>query len=92
MPVSSGSIEGDLTVVPRRLSKLDGPEFRVWVTLFALKIPKYIFCVLIQRILIFYGKGTEVDDPEVYYKCMHFAIGVINEDNNFFIYLVLWDN
>jgi len=53
-----------------RPSKPDGPEFRVWVTLFALKIPKYIFCVLIQRILIFYGKETEVDDPGVYYKCM----------------------
>jgi len=43
LPASSGSIEGDFTFVPGRLSKPDGPEFSVWVAPFTLKIPLYIF-------------------------------------------------
>lgn len=40
---SSGSIEGDFTFVPGRLSKPNGPEFSVRVAQFPLQIPQYIF-------------------------------------------------
>lgn len=40
---TSGSIEGDFTFVPGRLSKPDGPEFSVRVAPFLLQIPQYIF-------------------------------------------------
>lgn len=43
LPISSGSIEGDFTFVPGRLSKPDGPEFSVRVAPFPLEIPQYIF-------------------------------------------------
>lgn len=43
LPVSSGSVEGDFTFVPGRLSKPDGPEFSVRVAPFPLEIPQYIF-------------------------------------------------
>jgi len=43
LPTSSGSIEGDFTFVPGRLSKPDGPEFSVRVAPFPLEIQKYIF-------------------------------------------------